>query len=542
MLDPTFRHRALAGLSQPFDLVVVGGGITGCGVLLDAAQRGLRALLVEKADIAAGTSSRSSKLIHGGLRYLKQMQLRITRLACRERDRLLAVSPHLVHPVSFLYPAYEGDRTPGWQVDLGLWMYDRLTQRPDRHSEVEPAEAQRVAPGLAVDGLDRALLYGDALTDDARLTMAVAMTAAAYGGLLLPRAEAVSGLRNGGGRLTGIVVRDLLSGEAHRVEAAVVLNATGHWTDELRHRFGLEGRRLRPSRGVHLVLPAALLPITVALTVASPDDGRPVFFIPHPEGVLVGTTDLFHDGSLEDPRPTRAEVDYLLRVVAAAFPHRPVAAAQVRGAFAGLRPILSSHAETPSEASRDEEVWEEEGLLTVAGGKLTTYRATAEEVVDAIVERLLPERARRVGDCATAGTPLAGLAPADLPARLAERGVSPDVAAAMARRLGALAWTAFALARGAAELQPLADGVDLSAAEVRAQLRHGGVLRLEDLLLRRVRLGMWDPTAARAVVPRLQRLFAEELGWPSPRWEAEEEAFADALAGWTLEGVVEGGP
>jgi glycerol-3-phosphate dehydrogenase len=538
MFDPTFRSRALAGLAEPFDLVIIGGGITGCGVLLDAAQRGLRALLVEKADLASGTSSRSSKLVHGGLRYLKQMQLRITRLACRERDRLLALSPHLVKPVSFLYPAYEGDRTPGWQVDLGLWMYDRLTQRSDRHMEVEAGEAQRLAPGLDVEGLDRALLYGDALTDDARLTVAVAATAAAYGGLVLPRAEAIDARRDRQGRLVGIVVRDLLSGEAHKVEAAVVLNATGHWTDAVRERFGLAGRRLRPSRGVHVVLPATLLPLEVALTVASPDDGRPVFFIPHPEGILVGTTDLFHDGDLEDPRPTRAEVDYLVRVVMAAFPGRISGAAQLRGAFAGLRPILQSHAETPAEASRDEEVWEEEGLLIVAGGKLTTYRSTAEEVVDQVVERLPPERGRRAGDCATAGTPLSGLAPADLPLRLAERGVAPPVAAAMARRLGSHAWTALTLARRPDELLPLVDGVDLVAAEVRTHLRHGAVLRLEDLLVRRARLAMWDPAAARAVVPRLSRLFADELAWSGPRWEAEEEALASALLAWTPEGVV----
>lgn len=537
MFDPTFRARALASLGEPFDLVVIGGGITGCGVLLDAAQRGLRALLVEKADLASGTSSRSSKLIHGGLRYLKQMQLRITRLACRERDRLLALSPHLVQPVSFLYPAYEGDRTPGWQVDLGLWMYDRLTQRSDRHTEVEAAEAQRLAPGLDVAGLDRALLYADALTDDARLTVAVASTAAAYGALVLPRAEAIDARRDRGGRLTGVVVRDLLSGEAHKVEASVVLNATGHWTDVVRERFGLAGRRLRPSRGAHLVLPAALLPIEAALTVASPDDGRPVFFIPHPEGVLVGTTDLFHEGGLEDPRPTRQEVDYLLRVVMATFPGRVSGLAQVRGAFAGLRPILQSHAETPSEASRDEEIWEDDGLLNVAGGKLTTYRSTAEEVVDAVVDRLPAERARRAGDCATAGTPLFGLAPPDLAARLASRGVEEGVAAAMARRLGALAWTAVSLARTANDLRPLVDGVDLSAAEVRAHLRHGAVLRLEDLLVRRVRLAMWDPKAARAVVSALAPLFAAELGWARPRWEAEEEAFAGSLQGWTVEGV-----
>src|ERR1041384_6465887 len=209
MFDPTFRQRALAGirsLAQPFDLVIVGGGITDCGVLLDPAQRGLRALLVEEGDLASGTSSRSSKLIHGGLRYLKQMQLRITRLACRERDRLLQLSPHLVQPVSFLYPAYEGDRTPGWQVGIGLWMYDRLTQRPERHREVGAAEAQRLAPALDVDGLDRALLYGDALADDARLTIAVAATAAAYGAFVLPRAEAIDAHRDGAGEGKGIGV------------------------------------------------------------------------------------------------------------------------------------------------------------------------------------------------------------------------------------------------------------------------------------------------------------------------------------------------
>ena len=540
MIDPTFRARALAGLSAPFDLVVVGGGITGCGVMLDAAQRGLRVLLVEKTDVGAGTSSRSSKLIHGGLRYLKQMQLRITRLACRERDRLLTLSPHLVAPLSFLYPAYTGDRMPGWQVDLGLWMYDHLTQRPDRHVEVSAGEAERSAPGLAMEGLDRALLYGDAMADDARLTLAVAATGAAYGGLLLTRAEVVAGLRDAGGRLAGVAVRDLESGRAHRVEASVVLNATGHWTDELRERFGLSGRRLRPSRGVHVVLPTARLPVDVALTVASPDDGRPVFIIPHPEGVLVGTTDHFHDGGLDDPRPTRGEVDYLLRVVAHAFPGRGITSADVAGAFAGLRPILSSHAESPSEASREEEVWEEEGLLTVAGGKLTTYRATAEEVVDRVVERLPPERERRVGESATAGTPLVGLAPPDLAARLAERGVGEPVAGAMARRLGALAWTAVALAEDPAELAPLLDGLDLCAAEVRAHLRHGAVLHLDDLLLRRARLGMWSPAAARAVVPALRPLLMPALGLDGGAWEAEEERFAGALIGWAPEGVVEG--
>jgi glycerol-3-phosphate dehydrogenase len=538
VFHPYWREQALAKLGETFDLLVIGGGITGCGVLLDAAQRGLRVLLVEKHDLAAGTSSRSSKLIHGGLRYLKQMQLRITRLACRERDRLVALSPHLVHPISFLYPAYQGDLTPGWQVDLGLWMYDRLTSGSQRHTHLGPDDIEALAPGLAVADLDRALLFGDAVADDARLTLAVAATGAAYGGLVLTRAEVVGGVRDAGGRLTGVVLEDLEGGRSHRVAAHQVLSATGHWTDVIRERFGLGGTRVRPSRGVHLVFATERLPLATALLVTSPDDGRPVFVIPHREGVLLGTTDVFHDGALDDPRPTREEIDYLLRVAQSAFPTHGLGPADVRGAFAGLRPILKSGVESPSAASREEAIWEEEGLLSVAGGKLTTYRVTAQKAVDRVVERLPEERARRASASATAGTPLAGLAPADLPERLERSArLSPEVARGMAARLGSGAWAALSLASSRRELGPLAPGLDLCPAEVRAHLRHGAVVRLEDLLLRRARLGMWQPAAARWAGARLRSLCTAELGWRRRRWERELEGFESALEAWTPEGV-----
>jgi len=538
MFDPYWRARALSRLGEPFDVVVLGGGITGAGCLLDAAQRGLRVLLVEKDDIASGTSSRSSKLIHGGLRYLKQMQFRVTRLACRERDRMLQLSPHLVHPVPFLYPAYEGDRTPGWQVDLGLWMYDRLTSGSQRHTQVSPEELQEVAPGLRTEDLDRALRYGDALTDDARLTLAVAATGFAYGGLVLTRAAAEEGMEDPDGRLVGVVIRDLESGATHRVRASLVLNATGHWVDRVRERFGRTGQRVRPSRGVHLVLPADLLPLRAAVAVASPDDGRPVFLIPHPEGVLVGTTDLYHDGSLDDPRATAEEVIYLLRVLAHAFPDRPIDRSAVLGVFAGLRPIVDLDSDSPSKASREEEIWEEEGLLSVAGGKLTTYRVTAAEAVDRAVALLPPERRDEIGPSATDGTPLVGLAPRDLDERLgASRGVAPAVAAGMARRLGALSWAALDLAADERDLEPLVEGSDLCAAEVRTHLRHGAVARLEDLLLRRVRVGMWDPPRARELVPALRPAVAFAMGWDALRWDQEVERLDQALLAWSPEGV-----
>jgi len=538
MFHPDWRTASLSSLDDTFDLVVVGGGITGCGVLLDAAQRGLRVLLVERGDIASGTSSRSSKLVHGGLRYLKQMQFRITRLACRERDRMLRLSPHLVHPIRFLYPASRGDRTPGWQVDLGLWMYDQLTARPEKHSQLGLEEVSELVPELATGDLDRVLAYTDAMADDARLTLAVAASAHAYGAAVLTRCEAVEAVRDGSGRAAGLIVRDLETDSTYRVAARLVVNASGVWTDAVRDRLGLEGRRVRPSRGIHLILPAGLVSITVAVSLPSPDDGRPVFLVPHPEGVLLGTTDHFHDGELDDPRPTNAEVEYLLRAAVTAFPGRGIDRTSVQGSFAGLRPILDVHADEPSEASREEDIWEENGVLTVSGGKLTTWRSTAEEAVDAALSKLPDEISRRAARCMTKGTPLAGLAPRDLAQRLnAICDVDPRVGEGMARRLGSLAWSATLLARGRSELRPLRPGLDLSAAEVRAHCRWGAVLHLEDLLLRRVRLGMWDPEGAVALLPSLRSILRREMGWSFKDWQREREQFLTALEAWTLGGV-----
>ncbi len=544
MFHPGWRRQALAALGETFDLVVIGGGINGCGVLFDAAQRGLRVLLVERDDLASGTSSRSSKLIHGGLRYLKQGQLRVTRLSCRERDRMVALDPHLVQPLPFVLPVWRGARPPAWQVDLGLSIYDRMTHEAARHRRLDGAELAALAPDLPHERIGRAFLYRDAWADDARLTLAVAATGFSYGGLVLTRAVAEEGVRDAAGRLAGLRLRDLETGAVHEVRARLVVNAAGTWVDAVRERLGLlesGGRRVRPSRGSHLIFAAARLPLAAALTIPAPDDGRPVFFIPHPEGVLVGTTDLYHDGPLDDPRPSRLEVDYLLRTTAAAFPGRGIGAGDIRGAFAGLRPIVAGGAAAgdPTRASREEAIWEEQGLLTVAGGKLTTWRVTAEEVVNRALTFLPPERAAAAASGATAGTPLAGLAPADLAERLrdAEGGNAADgVAAALARRLGALAWTARELA-GENDLAPLVDGADLTAAEVRTHLRFGAVTRLEDLLLRRARAGMWDPPLARALLAPVAALAAAELGWSTARRTAEEENAAAALAAWSPEGV-----
>ena len=539
MFPPDWRPRALAGLGDDFDLVVIGGGINGSGILLDAAQRGLRTLLVEKGDIARGTSSRSSKLIHGGLRYLAQGQVRTTWHSSHERDRMVFLQPHLVSPIRFTFPVRKGDPAPPWKVGLGLSIYDRFSRQAD-HRRLEVEERRKLLPGFEEEGLRASFIYGDATVDDARLTLAVAATGVAYGGLMLTGAEVLEGVRDGAGRLAGLRLEDTETGRSQEVRARVVVNAAGPWADEVRHRFGLRRTRLRPSRGSHILLPTGRLPLGSAVALQA-RDGRVVFVIPHVEGLLVGTTDLYHSGDLDDPRPTAEEVGYLLQTVADAFPEARLTAADVVGAFAGLRPLIAGGSDDPTKASRDEELWLEDGLLTVAGGKLTTWRITARRAVDRVVRELPRERREHLPESLTGGTALAGVAPADLHRHLeAAFPAAAGVAAGLARRLGALAWDACRRGdAGAGDFEPLLpeladEGLDLSAAELRTHLRHGAVLHLDDLLLRRARLGLWRPGAAEVLLPRLRELCAEELGWDAPRFSAEVDRLGQALEGWSF--------
>ena len=532
MFPPGWRERAWQRLGEPLDMLVIGGGITGAGILHDAALRGLEVALVERGDFGCGTSSRSSKLIHGGLRYLRKMQLRITRTACRERDLLALSNPHLVWPVRFLYPSYQNDATPGWQVDLGLAMYDHLTPVRHRHEKVEAKQASALVPVLARAGLEFGLLYDDAVADDARLVLAVVSAGVLAGGAALSYTQAEGLLRDADGRVTGAVIRDLEGGSVREVRAGVVVNATGVWADEVRGMAGALRSRLRPSRGSHLLFPRHRLPLELAVTALAPDDGRPVFSVPHPEGTLVGTTDLFHSGPLEEPRPSAEEIAYLLRFAQNAFPIARLTARDVSGAFAGVRPVLSSHAETPSEASREEAVWEEKGLVSTAGGKLTTFRATAEKVVNAAVKLLPEDRQETLVPPRTDAVALPWRGdPVELVGSLRGQGVAVEIARGLVRRLGALALPAAATA-APDTLAPVEEGLDLCAAELAFHLRFGGVVHLEDLLLRRVRLGMWQPRLCLELVPKLRPLLRRTAGWSVARWNAELARLGRAVANW----------
>jgi glycerol-3-phosphate dehydrogenase len=532
MFLPGWRERALAGLAEQLDVLVIGGGITGAGVFHDAALRGLRVALVERGDFACGTSSRSSKLIHGGLRYLKRMQLGITRTACRERDLLALANPHLVWPVRFLYPSYAHDATPGWQVNLGLAMYDHLTPAHHRHEQVEASAALDLTPLLAEPGLEFGLLYDDAAADDARLVLAVIAAGVLAGGRAVNYASVEELCFDARKQVCGARVRDLESDTLHEARAHVVVNATGVWCDEIRVLAGEGTARLRPSRGSHLLFPQRRLPLDLAVTGLSPDDGRPVFSVPHPEGTLVGTTDLFHFDALESPRPSAEEVAYLLRFARHTFPAARLQRSDIVGVFAGVRPVLSSTAATPSAASREEAVWEERGLLSTAGGKLTTFRATAEKVTDAALE-LLPEKRRehaRPVRTAAAALPWACQPEAAL-AAVVQAGVTRKVAEGLVRRLGALALPLASSAERDA-LRPLEGAADLCSAELLWHLQYGGVVHLEDLLLRRVRLGMWQPRRCLELAPGLRSVLRRAVRWSVPRWHAELRRLEAAVANW----------
>lgn len=526
-----WRARAWRFLEEGVDFLVIGGGISGAGVFHEASLRGLRVGLVEKGDFASGTSSRSSKLIHGGLRYLKRLQLRITRTACRERDTLALLNPHLISPLRFVYPAYAQDPTPGWQVALGLTMYDHLTPFRHQHQRLSAQEVSQLLPVLTSQGLEFGLAYDDCVADDAHLTWTVIKAGARAGGVALNYARVEDLVRDSRGQVRGAVVRDVPTGQARKVPAYVVINATGAWCDQIRGFLGSVPPRLRPSRGSHLLFPKHRLPLSVAVTGLSPDDGRPVFAVPHHEGTLVGTTDLFHEGPLDDPKPWPEEVQYLLRFVNHAFPAARLGLKDVCGAFAGVRPIVDTDADEPSEASREEAVWVEEGMVSAAGGKLTTYRVTAAEVV-AQALRLLPEEQRPLDfDLGLATATLPDRVPREAVQVVQAQGVEEVVAWGLVRRLGA---QALPLVQGnhPEALVPLEDQFGLSPAEVTYHLAWSRVVHLSDLLLRRVRVGMWQPQACLELAPKLRRVVRRAAGWSVREWEQELENLARELEGW----------
>lgn len=509
-----WREEAWAQLKNQWDLIIVGGGITGAGILALAAQGGVRTLLLEKADFASGTSSRSSKMVHGGLRYLKHLQIKLTRESVRERQRLLEAAPGLIEPLGFIYPIYEGDHPSPWVMGVGLGIYTRLAPDAGDYQRLDEVDIGMMAPGLKTRGLERGYHYMDAQTDDARLVLRVL-----YDGLVAGEGRAVAlnyaaviGLLKDGEQVAGVAVRDETTGETAEARARLVINATGAWADELREEVG-EARRLRPLRGSHLYFSLDRFPVYQAIAFSHPDDGRPVFVYPWEGVALVGTTDVDHSLAMEaEASISVEEADYLLRAVQSHFPELDLGKSDVLTTQAGVRPVIDTGKADPSAESRDHVIWPEHGLLTVTGGKLTTFRLIA---VDALREA--HEMNSDIPEPDSDAQALDTFNPAQ-----EIEGVEADVARRLWGRYGAAAPQVAASFR---DLLAAVPGTPYIWAELAWATGHEPVCHLDDLLLRCFRLGILLPDGGQSLLPRIKSLLKKNLGWGDERWNEEAERY-----------------
>lgn len=508
-LEATRAERWERLRTTEYDVLVVGGGITGAGVALEAARAGLSVALVEARDYAWGTSSRSSKMVHGGLRYLQQAQVHVTLESVRERERLMREAPGLVRPLGFLMAVYAEHRERRASYAAGLTVYDALA-RKRLHRYHDASAFGMLVPHLRREGLIGGFSYVDAQTDDARLTLRVLQDARAAGADVVNYVR-VTGLAQRRGAVCGASVRDELSEAEVDVRARVVVNATGACTDALRREVSGAGV-VRPLRGSHLVFPSSVFPVAQAVAFQHPLDGRNVFVHPWDGHVLVGTTDLDHDESLQrEPRMTPHEASYLMAGVAYAFPGLPLDLRSATAAWAGVRAVVGSGKRDPSRESRDALLLSERGLVSVTGGKLTTFRATSRRVLKHITHLLgRPAHPARGPYFEAAG---ALPEPCPLPGPVVER-----LAGAFGPRLNAV------LDCPSVD-HDVIPGTPYTWAEVRYAARHEDVQHLEDLLLRRVRVGFVLRDGGEPLLPRVRAVAQHALGWSDARWAAEERAY-----------------
>jgi len=518
-----WRERQLEKLragERQWDMVVIGGGITGAGVLREAVRENLSVLLIEQQDFAWGTSSRSSKMVHGGLRYLAQGDFRLTREAVAERQRLLREAPGLVEPLKYIYPFRKGAFPGRFAFNSVLWLYDRFAGRKD-YRYLAKGMVEALFPGLRSQDLRGATEFTDAVTDDSRLVMRVLQEGCAEGGVAINYLRAKE-LAYADGRVSGLALEDVETGEAFSVQAKVVVNATGAWADRLRGQL-VDEQRVRPLRGSHLVIPSWRLPVHQALGYAHPVDGRFVFVYPWEGATVIGTTDLDHADDLDvEAGITEQEVDYILEGVNHQFPTANLTRDDIYNTWSGVRPIVCDEGDdpqtiNPSAARRDHAVWEDKALVTVTGGKLTTFRTIALDVMQAAAPYLPIDPVDP--DAETEEAPPVFSAPTvKLPRSLG---------ATAARRLkGFYGNAARAVLDGAAadELCYI-PGCKTLWAELRWAAGHEAVQHLDDLMLRRTRLGLLLYRGGAQHFTRIKRICQAELGWDDSRWERELERY-----------------
>jgi len=551
-LDARERGAVLDRLAaERFDVLVIGGGVTGAGAALDAASRGLRVALVESHDLASGTSSRSSKLIHGGLRYLEQFDFRLVYEALRERDLLVSkIAPHLVRPVSFLYPLQKKVVERPY-VGAGLALYDAMegTRRPvPRHRHLSARGARKRAPALSPRRLAGGMLYYDAQVDDARYTLTVARTAAAHGAVIATRASAVGLLRAPHGeRVTGARVRDEETGRLLEVSAEAVVVCAGVWTDLVYELAGVRAAyRVRMSKGVHIVVPRAAVDADTGMILRT--EKSVLFLIPWGQHWIVGTTDTDFSGDRAEPTPAAEDIEYILaaanRVLA-----RPLTRADVIAVYAGLRPLVDPNggddAKPTTKVSREHVVDVSlPGLASIAGGKFTTYRVMARDVIDAVV----PAIGREVPGSVTDQVPLLGAdglaAVRPAAGRLAEDyGVTRATVEHLLGRYGTLAAEVLDLIRADAGLgRPLSEGHPYLRAEVAYAVTYEDALHVEDVLMRRTRLFIESADSGTVAAAEVSTIMGRLLGWSRRRRAAETRRYLDLVRAGQPVPAIDPGP
>ncbi|HZI40628.1 MAG TPA: glycerol-3-phosphate dehydrogenase [Gemmatimonadaceae bacterium] len=512
------RQQIVTLAREEFDLLVVGGGITGCGIARDAVLRGLRVALVEKDDFASGTSSRSSRLVHGGLRYLEHGFLHLVFEASSERRRLLRLAPHLVRPLEFLWPVYAGARVPQWKLNAGLTLYDALAlfRNVGTHRRLSVRQIAAHEPELRREGLLGGARYFDAATDDARLTLANAVGALDAGAVVLNHARVVELLLANDAR-RGASVHDEIGSTKIDVRAKVIVNATGPWSNELQ-RLGddsTERAKVRGSKGVHIAVARGRIGNHGALTLLAPNDGRVMFILPSGRLTIIGTTDTFTDAHPDDVRASEGDVSYLLDAANAFFPAAHLTADDVVSAWAGIRPLIATGAENanPTNASREHAISQSgNGVVSITGGKLTTYRIMAAEVVDTVAEQLGTRVTRRPP---TLDAPLPGgdLAYIDEAIAAAERATADsELANHLVRSYGSR-WSAvvdeIAEPNGGERLA----GLPYTIGEMRYAVKHEMAYTIADLLLRRTHLAFETRDHGTQSADRVARGVADLLGW-----------------------------
>lgn len=520
------RERSVARLrGERFDVAVIGAGINGAAIAPDAAMRGLRVALFDQGDFAGATSSRSSKLIHGGLRYLPQGQLRLVYQALHERERLRRITaPHLVHPIRFLFPFYRGRRPGRFAVSAGLMLYDLFARMPaaQRHRRLDAAATRVLEAGLAADGLCGGALYSDATADDARLTIENVIDAAEHGAAVANYVE-LEGFERARSRIAAAAARDRATGERFEVRARMFVNAAGPWVDDVRR---MDDPKCTPSvrltKGVHLVFDAARMPVRNPL-VLTDSAGRIVFVMPQDGYVLVGTTDTDFAGDRERVAADISDTKYLICVITGALPSIRLDEADAVYSFAGLRALVAGDGRLrPSSVPREDVILESRsGLMTVAGGKLTTHRAIAERVVGRVMRGLGLAK----GECPTRATLLPGARPVSDSASSLE-GLSADARNLLIGRYGTRAVKVAQIVEERPELaMPLRPDAPAIGAEVVYAVRNEMARTVADFIVRRTAMIWRAPQAAIAVAPMVAGIMGVELGWDEARKEAELKQF-----------------